>query len=129
LTLAAERNFLWNRVPGYPQSVKRKTEDENPQGWKQISGQGGGGVRSHRLCTGHPGKCEEPYTREEAVEDRFAAALKEIAIPLAVLKLLRESVSESDLNEQAARDRELKRLEEQHPRLVSKRRSHRPREV
>ena len=71
-------------------------------------------------CTGHRGKCEEPYTREEVVENQFAAALKELVIPTAALKWLQESVSESDLNEQAARDRELKRLEEQHRRLATK---------
>ena len=36
------------------------------------------------------------------------------------MKWLQESVSESDLNDQAARERELKRLEEQNRRLVSK---------
>jgi site-specific DNA recombinase len=71
-------------------------------------------------CTGHRGKCEEPYAREEVVQDQFAAALKELVIPPAILKWLQESVSESDLNEQAARDREMKRLEEQHRRLGSK---------
>ncbi len=63
---------------------------------------------------GHRGKCEEPYAREEAVQDQFAAALKELVISPAILKWLQESVSESDLNERAARDREIKRLEEQH---------------
>ncbi len=71
-------------------------------------------------CTGHRGKCEEPYAREEVVQDQFAAALKGLVIPPAVLKWLRESVAESDLNEQAAREREVKRLEEQHRRLGSK---------
>jgi hypothetical protein len=71
-------------------------------------------------CTGHRGKCEEPYAREEVVQDQFAAALKELVIPPAILKWLQESVSESDLNERAARERELKRLEEQHRRLGSK---------
>jgi hypothetical protein len=71
-------------------------------------------------CTGHRGKCEEPYTREEAVQDQFAAALKDLVIPPGVLKWLQESVSESDLNERAARDREVKRLEEQQRRLGSK---------
>ena len=71
-------------------------------------------------CTGHRGKCEEPYAREEVVQDQFAAALKELVIPPAILKWLQESVSESDLNERAARDREMKRLEEQHRRLGSK---------
>ena len=75
-------------------------------------------VDSH--CTGHRGKCEEPYAREEVMQEQFAAALKELVIPPAVLKWLQESVSEADLNEQAARDREVKRLEEQHRRLLSK---------
>jgi site-specific DNA recombinase len=71
-------------------------------------------------CTGHRGKCEEPYAREEVVQGQFAAALKDLVIPPAILKWLQESVSESDLNQQAARDREVKRLEEQHRRLGSK---------
>jgi CRISPR/Cas system-associated endoribonuclease Cas2 len=53
------------------------------------------------------------------VQDQFAAALKELVIPPGVLKWLQESVFESDLNEQAARDREVKRLEEQQRRLGS----------
>ena len=71
-------------------------------------------------CTGYRGKCEEPYTREEIVQDQFAAALKELVIPPGILKWLQESVCESDLNEQAARDKEVKRLEEQQRRLGSK---------
>jgi site-specific DNA recombinase len=71
-------------------------------------------------CTGHRGKCEEPYAREEVVQEQFAAALKELVIPPGILKWLQESVSKSDLNEQAAREREVKRLEEQHRRLASK---------
>ena len=71
-------------------------------------------------CTGHRGKCEEPYAREEVVQDQFAAALKEPVIPPGILAWLQESVSKSDLNERAARDREVKRLEEQHRRLGSK---------
>ncbi len=54
------------------------------------------------------------------MQGQFAAALKDLVIPPAILKWLQESVSESDLNQQAARDREMKRLEEQHRRLGSK---------
>jgi len=71
-------------------------------------------------CTGHRGKCQEPYAWEEVMQDQFAAALKELVIPPGILKWLQESASESDLNEQADRDRELKRLEQQHRRLGSK---------
>ena len=32
-------------------------------------------------CTGHRGKCEEPYTREELLVDQFARNLGELVIP------------------------------------------------
>ena len=71
-------------------------------------------------CTGYHGKCGEPYTPEKVVEDRFGAALKELVIPPGTLKWLQSVVSESDLTERAARDREVKRLEEQNRRIESK---------
>ena len=71
-------------------------------------------------CTGHHGKCGEPYTREKVVEERFGAALKELVIPPGILKWLQETVSESDVTERAARDREVKRLEEERRRIESK---------
>jgi hypothetical protein len=71
-------------------------------------------------CTGHHGKCAEPYTREEAMQDQFAASLRELVVPPGVLAWLKETVSESDLNERASREREIARLEEQRRRLDSK---------
>ena len=71
-------------------------------------------------CTGHRGKCAEPYTREEAMRDQFAASLRELTIPPGVLQWLQETVTESDLNERAARDREVKRLDEQARRIDGK---------
>src|SRR5215470_11171618 len=71
-------------------------------------------------CTGHRGKCPEPYTREEALQDQFATSLRELVISPGVLRWLQEAVAESDLNERAARGRELKRMEEQHRRVQSK---------
>jgi site-specific DNA recombinase len=71
-------------------------------------------------CTANRGKCSEPYTREERMEDQLAVALRELIIPTEVLTWLREAVSDSDLSERAARDREIKRLEEQHRRLEAK---------
>lgn len=32
-------------------------------------------------CTGHRGKCPEPYTRQEALIDEFASALGELVVP------------------------------------------------
>jgi site-specific DNA recombinase len=71
-------------------------------------------------CTGHHGKCAEPYTREEAMQDRFAASLRELVIPPGVLTWLNEAVSQSDLNERASREREIGRLQEQRRRFDSK---------
>jgi site-specific DNA recombinase len=71
-------------------------------------------------CTGHHGKCAEPYTREEAMQNRFAASLRELVVPPGVLTWLNEAVSESDLNERASREREIARLEEQRRRFDSK---------
>jgi site-specific DNA recombinase len=71
-------------------------------------------------CTGHHGKCAEPYTREEAMQDRLAASLRELVVPPGVLTWLNEAVSESDLNERASREREIARLEEQLRRFDSK---------
>ena len=71
-------------------------------------------------CTGHRGKCQEPYTREEALQEQFAVSLRELVIPPGVLTWLQEAVAQSDMNEQAARDRQRKRLEEQHRRIDAK---------
>ncbi len=71
-------------------------------------------------CTGHRGKCPEPYTREEAMQDQFAATLRQLVIPPGVLIWLQDAVAESDLNERGAREREVKRLEEQHRRVEAK---------
>jgi DNA invertase Pin-like site-specific DNA recombinase len=71
-------------------------------------------------CTGHRGKCPEPYTREEAMQGQFGSMLRELVIPPGVLTWLQEAVVESDLNERRARDREVKRLEEHHRRVQTK---------
>jgi site-specific DNA recombinase len=71
-------------------------------------------------CTGHRGKCLEPYAREKALQDQFATSLRDLVISPGVLRWLQEAVAESDLNERAARDRGVKRLDEQHRRLQSK---------
>jgi hypothetical protein len=62
-------------------------------------------------CTGHRGKCPEPYTREEAMQDQLADSLRALVIPRGVLNWLQEAIGKSDLTERATRDRETKRLE------------------
>src|SRR5262245_56473753 len=47
-------------------------------------------------CTGHRGKCPEPYTRQETIVDAFASTLSELVIPEAVLDWLADAVTSTD---------------------------------
>ena len=53
-------------------------------------------------CTGYRGKCAEPYTREVALEEQFAAGLGQLVVPPAVLEWLQSEVVESDQRERSA---------------------------
>ncbi len=54
-------------------------------------------------CTGCRGRCGEPYTREEILEQQFAAGLRELVTAPAALEWLRTEVAGSEESEQAAR--------------------------
>ena len=71
-------------------------------------------------CTGHRGKCHEPYTREEVMREQFEAALRDLVVPREVLSWLAEAVADSDLSERAARDKTIRKLEEQHRSMQTK---------
>jgi site-specific DNA recombinase len=71
-------------------------------------------------CTGHRGKCPERYTREEIMAEQLASSLRDLVIPREVLAWLTEAVSASDMNEQAAREKTVRKLEEQHRRAQAK---------
>ncbi len=71
-------------------------------------------------CTGHRGKCPEPYAREEAIQSQFADSLRTLVVPLAVLHWLEGAVAESDVNARSMREREANRLEEQCRRVEMK---------
>ncbi len=71
-------------------------------------------------CTGHRGKCPEPYTREELMAEQLASSLRDLVVPRDALKWLTEVVSASDMNEQAAREKTVKKLEEQHRRAQAR---------
>jgi DNA invertase Pin-like site-specific DNA recombinase len=60
-------------------------------------------------CTGYRGKCAEPYTREEALEQQFAARLRELVVPPSVLEWLQSAITASDQTERAAREQALRR--------------------
>jgi site-specific DNA recombinase len=60
-------------------------------------------------CTGYRGKCGERYTREEILEQQFAACLRELVVPPPVLVWLQSEVAESDQTDLAARAQTVRR--------------------
>jgi site-specific DNA recombinase len=68
-------------------------------------------------CTGNRGKCQEPYTRQETLTDKFAGILKDLVIPRAMLEWLSHAVLDSDRTEQAAREQSVKRLQTRYEQL------------
>jgi site-specific DNA recombinase len=68
-------------------------------------------------CTGHRGKCPEPYTRQETLINEFAGTLGELVVPTEVLEWLAQEVTNSDQTEQAARAAAVKRCEAELARL------------
>jgi len=71
-------------------------------------------------CTGHRGKCEEPYTREEFLVEQFARNLRELVIPREVGEWLQATYVESDLTERAARERTIRQQRAQYERLEAR---------
>jgi DNA invertase Pin-like site-specific DNA recombinase len=71
-------------------------------------------------CTGYRGKCPEPYTREGILEQQFAAVLRDLVIPPAVLAWLQSELVESDQTEQAARLQAVRRHQMELERLQAR---------
>ena len=71
-------------------------------------------------CTGYRGKCPEPYTREEVLEQQFTRALHEFVIPATVLEWLQAELVTSDQTEQAAREQALRRQQAELERLQAR---------
>jgi hypothetical protein len=60
-------------------------------------------------CTGYRGKCAEPYTREETLEQEFAARLRGLVVPPSVMEWLQSELAQSDQTERAARAQAVRR--------------------
>ncbi len=71
-------------------------------------------------CTGYRGKCAEPYTREEILEQQFADCLRELVVPPTVLEWLQSEIVASDHTERAAREQAIRRLQTE-PQRIEKR--------
>jgi site-specific DNA recombinase len=62
-------------------------------------------------CTGYKGKCPEPYTREEALEDQFADALRCLALEPDVLEWVTTALRQSHQDEKRFHDEAISRLQ------------------
>jgi site-specific DNA recombinase len=71
-------------------------------------------------CTGHRGKCPEPYTREELLVEQFARHLGELLVLPEVTEWLQATYVHSDLTERAARERAIAQHEAQYERLEAR---------
>ena len=61
-------------------------------------------------CTGHKGKCPEPYTREEVLSGQFADVLKGLTFDDEILGWLREALRESHGDEKRFHEEAIARL-------------------
>ena len=68
-------------------------------------------------CTGNKGKCDEPYTREEAMHQQFTAILKTLAIPETVLKWLDHELTYSTEQDERIKQRTIKSWQDDWDRL------------
>ena len=68
-------------------------------------------------CTGHKGKCGEPYTREELLEERFTALLKKLRFDDDVFDWMSQALTESCADEKREHAEAIARLEKERNRL------------
>jgi hypothetical protein len=68
-------------------------------------------------CTGHRGKCGEPYVREEVLLDRFSELLDRLTFDDEVLEWVREALTHSHADERRDHERAVERLKAEHERL------------
>jgi hypothetical protein len=71
-------------------------------------------------CTGHKGKCPEPYTREEVLSERFAELIKGLAFDDEVLAWVREALRESHQDERRFHEEAVARLQVEYQRLQAR---------
>ena len=68
-------------------------------------------------CTGYKGKCPDPYTREEVLEEKFTEVLKGLSLDSKVLTWVTEALRESHGDEKHYHDEAIERLQKEYARL------------
>lgn len=68
-------------------------------------------------CSRYKGRCPEPYTREEVLEDRFSELLRKLTFPKDVMDWIVNALRESHQDEKAFHDEAIGRLQAEYRRL------------
>ncbi|PHZ83926.1 recombinase family protein [Paremcibacter congregatus] len=68
-------------------------------------------------CSGYKGKCDEPYTREEVLEEHFTALLKQLRFDDEVFEWIRKALKDSCSDKVRAQTESYKNLEKERGRL------------
>lgn len=71
-------------------------------------------------CTGHKGKCGEPYVREEVLEEHFGNSLKRLQFDSEVLELVTRALRESHEDEKRVHNEALARLQAEYSKLQNR---------
>ena len=71
-------------------------------------------------CTGYKGKCPEPYTREEVLEEQFAGLLKRLRFEPDVLAWVKEALKQSHADEKREHDEAIGQLQAEYTRLQNR---------
>ena len=71
-------------------------------------------------CTGYKGKCDEPYVREEVLEEKFGALLGQLVFDDEVLDWVRDALLDSHADERREHEEAIKRLCAEYDRLQNR---------
>jgi site-specific DNA recombinase len=71
-------------------------------------------------CTGFKGKCPEPYTREEVLEECFADLLKGLVLDDEVMRWMTEALQQSHEDERRFHEEAITRLQAEYTRLQNR---------
>ncbi len=71
-------------------------------------------------CTGYKGKCPEPYTREEVLEEQFADLLKSLVLDDEVMDWVTEALRQSHSDAKRHHDTAIARLHAEYTRLQTR---------
>jgi site-specific DNA recombinase len=71
-------------------------------------------------CTGYKGKCDEPYVREEVLEERFTEVLRSLRFDDEILELVSSALRQSHVDEKQFHDEAIDRLQGEYKRLQNR---------